>query len=150
MSTPPDTAAVKSYLLALQDSICASLEQEDGGAKFRPDEWTRPEGGGGRTRILADGAVFEKGGVAFSHVRGTKLPPSATAHRPELAGKNWEALGVSLVIHPRNPHVPTSHAKEREHWSSTNLAPFDTSAFPKTSFAAQRRRRSCRTDSVPD
>jgi len=112
-STPPDVAGVKSYLLALQDSICAALEQEDGGAKFRTDEWTRPEGGGGRTRLLAEGAVFEKAGVAFSHVRGTKLPPSATAHRPELVGKTWEALGVSLVLHPRNPYVPTSHANVR-------------------------------------
>ena len=114
MSTVPNLPAVRAYLLALQDSICAALEEEDGGARFRTDEWTRPDsGGGGRTRILADGAVFEKGGVAFSHVRGTKLPPSATAHRPELAGKNWEALGVSLVIHPRNPHVPTSHMNVR-------------------------------------
>ena len=109
----PDLTAVKAYLLALQDSICAALETEDGRARFRTDEWMRPEGGGGRTRILADGAVFEKAGVAFSHVRGTKLPPSATAHRPELVGKTWEALGVSLVIHPRNPYVPTSHANVR-------------------------------------
>ena len=109
----PDTSAVKTYLLNLQDSICAALAAEDGGAEFRTDEWTRPEGGGGRTRVLAEGAVFEKAGVAFSHVHGTKLPPSATAHRPELAGKAWEALGVSLVIHPRNPHVPTSHANVR-------------------------------------
>ncbi len=109
----PDSAAVKTYLLALQDRICAALEAEDGGARFRTDEWTRPDGGGGRTRVLGEGAVFEKAGVAFSHVHGTKLPPSATAHRPELAGKPWEALGVSLVIHPRNPHVPTSHANVR-------------------------------------
>jgi coproporphyrinogen III oxidase len=109
----PDLALVRAYLQALQDRICAALEQEDGAAAFRTDEWTRPEGGGGRTRILAEGGVFEKAGVAFSHVRGTKLPPSATAHRPELAGKPWEALGVSLVIHPRNPHVPTSHANVR-------------------------------------
>src|SRR5206468_10481745 len=93
--------------------ICAALEAEDGGAKFRTDEWTRSEGGGGRTRIMSDGAVFEKGGVAFSHVRGTKLPPSATAHRPELAGRAWEALGVSLVIHPRNPYAPTAHMNVR-------------------------------------
>jgi coproporphyrinogen III oxidase len=112
-STQPDIAAVKSYLLALQDSICAALEAEDGGARFRTDEWTRPAGGGGRTRLIADGAVFEKGGVAFSHVRGDKLPGSATAHRPELVGKSWEALGVSLVMHPRNPHVPTSHLNVR-------------------------------------
>jgi coproporphyrinogen III oxidase len=110
---PPDLAAVRSYLLALQDSICAALEQEDGGATFRTDEWTRAEGGGGRTRVMAEGNVFEKAGVGFSHVRGTKLPPSATAHRPELAGQAWEALGVSLVLHPRNPYVPTSHANVR-------------------------------------
>jgi coproporphyrinogen III oxidase len=118
MSAPPDLPAVRSYLTGLQDRICAALEAEDGGAKFLTDEWTRPAataglGGGGRTRILAEGAVFEKAGVAFSHVRGTALPPSATAHRPELAGRPWEALGVSLVIHPRNPHVPTSHANVR-------------------------------------
>jgi coproporphyrinogen III oxidase len=110
---PPDPAAVKAYLLTLQDRICAALESEDGTARFRTDEWTRPEGGGGRTRILAEGAVFEKAGVAFSHVHGTKLPPSATAHRPELAGKPWEALGVSLVLHPRNPQVPTAHMNVR-------------------------------------
>ncbi|MEI6862446.1 MAG: oxygen-dependent coproporphyrinogen oxidase [Verrucomicrobiota bacterium] len=113
MPDSPDLPAVRAYLLALQDRICAALEQEDGTGKFSTDEWTRAEGGGGRTRILAEGAVFEKAGVAFSHVRGDKLPPSATAHRPELAGRPWEALGVSLVIHPRNPHVPTSHANVR-------------------------------------
>ena len=113
MSTAPDLTAVRTYLLRLQDTLCSALEQEDGAAKFRTDEWTRPEGGGGRTRILADGAVFEKAGIAFSHVRGTQLPPSATEHRPELAGKVWEALGVSLVVHPRNPYVPTSHANVR-------------------------------------
>src|SRR5262245_24806907 len=119
MSTAPDVAAVRAYLLSLQDAICAALEKEDGAARFRTDEWSRTDaagaaqGGGGRTRVLAEGAVFEKAGVAFSHVRGTKLPPSATAHRPELAGKAWEALGVSLVIHPRNPYVPTSHANVR-------------------------------------
>lgn len=112
-SPAPNVSAVRSYLLGLQDTICAALERADATAKFRTDEWTRPEGGGGRTRILADGPVFEKAGVAFSHVRGTTLPPSATTHRPELAGQPWEALGVSLVIHPRNPHVPTSHANVR-------------------------------------
>lgn len=111
----PDISLVRSYLVSLQDRICSALEQEDGAAKFRTDEWTRTEasGGGGRTRILTEGSVFEKAGVGFSHVRGTTLPPSATAHRPELAGKAWEALGVSLVIHPRNPHIPTSHANVR-------------------------------------
>ncbi len=113
MSTAPDLPAVRAYLLNLQDSICAGLEAEDGAAQFRTDEWTRPEGGGGRTRILAEGAVFEKAGVAFSHVHGTKLPPSATAHRPELAGKPWEALGLSLVLHPRNPYAPTAHMNVR-------------------------------------
>ncbi len=112
-STPPDVAAVGAYLRGLQDEICTALAAEDGSEKFRTDEWTRPEGGGGRTRIMAEGGVFEKAGIAFSHVRGEKLPPSATAHRPDLAGKPWEALGVSLVIHPRNPHVPTSHANVR-------------------------------------
>ncbi len=113
MPAAPDPTLVRSYLLSLQDRICSALEQADGAAKFRTDEWTRPEGGGGRTRILANGPVFEKAGVAFSHVRGTTLPPAATAHRPELAGQPWEALGVSLVIHPRNPHVPSSHANVR-------------------------------------
>jgi coproporphyrinogen III oxidase len=110
----PDLASVRSYLLDLQDRICAGLQAEDGGAvTFHTDEWTRAEGGGGRTRLLAEDTVFEKAGVAFSHVRGATLPPSATAHRPELAGRPWEAVGVSLVIHPRNPYVPTSHANVR-------------------------------------
>lgn len=117
MNDDADVSAVREYLLGLQDGICAALEAEDGVAQFRTDEWTRAGqtglGGGGRTRILTDGAVFEKGGVAFSQVRGTQLPPSATAHRPELAGKPWEALGVSLVIHPRNPFVPTVHMNVR-------------------------------------
>lgn len=108
-----DSTAVRQYLLDLQAGICAALEAEDGEAKFGIDEWTRPEGGGGTSRIISEGAVFEKAGVGFSHVTGTKLPPSATAHRPELTGKRWEAVGVSLVIHPRNPHVPTSHANVR-------------------------------------
>ena len=109
----PDVATVKAYLLGLQDTLCRELAAEDGTGKFATDEWKRPEGGGGRTRLLAEGAVFEKAGVAFSHVTGAKLPPSATAHRPELTGKDWEALGVSLVVHPRNPYVPTSHANVR-------------------------------------
>jgi coproporphyrinogen III oxidase len=109
---PPDLNAVRAYLLALQDGICAALEREDGG-KFQEDAWTRAEGGGGRSRVLSDGAVFEKAGVGFSHVSGATLPASATASRPELAGKPYHALGVSLVIHPRNPYVPTSHANVR-------------------------------------
>ena len=104
---------VKTYLLNLQDSICSALADEDGEASFITDEWQRAEGGGGRSRVLADGAVFEKAGVNFSHVMGENLPPSASASRPELAGRSYQAMGVSLVIHPRNPHVPTSHANVR-------------------------------------
>ncbi|MCC4265193.1 oxygen-dependent coproporphyrinogen oxidase [Oceanimonas baumannii] len=113
MSTKPDTAAVKAFLLELQDHICRQLEQADGSGCFVEDSWTREEGGGGRSRVLRDGAVIEQGGVNFSHVHGAAMPASATAHRPELAGRSFEAMGVSLVIHPRNPHVPTSHANVR-------------------------------------
>jgi coproporphyrinogen III oxidase len=109
----PDKAAVKAYLLDLQDRICNALAAEDGGAQFVEDSWTRTEGGGGRSRVLTNGAVIEKGGVNFSHVHGTQMPASATAHRPELAGRAFEAMGVSLVIHPHNPYVPTSHANVR-------------------------------------
>jgi coproporphyrinogen III oxidase len=105
--------SVRAWLLGLQDSICRALEAEDGTARFSEDAWTRPEGGGGRTRVLEGGGVLEKAGVAFSHVTGSRLPPSASAHRPELAGMAWEALGVSLVIHPLNPCVPTSHMNVR-------------------------------------
>ncbi|MGH1373027.1 MAG: oxygen-dependent coproporphyrinogen oxidase [Cellvibrionaceae bacterium] len=111
--TQPDKHAVKAYLLALQDSICQQLEEEDGGATFVEESWVREEGGGGRSRVLTDGAVIEKGGVNFSHVFGEQMPASATAHRPELAGRSFEAMGVSLVIHPSNPFVPTSHANVR-------------------------------------
>ena len=104
---------VKDFLLQLQDDICRQLEDEDGGGKFIEDAWQRPEGGGGRTRVLSEGKVFEQAGVNFSHVFGTNLPPSATAQRPELAGRSFQATGVSLVIHPRNPYVPTSHANVR-------------------------------------
>lgn len=104
---------VKAYLLDLQDRICDALEKCDGEAKFLEDSWTRVEGGGGRTRALADGAVFERGGVNFSHVYGENLPPSASAHRPELAGASFQALGISLVIHPKNPYVPTTHLNVR-------------------------------------
>ncbi len=109
----PDKAAVKTYLLNLQDRICQALEAEDGGAGFIEDTWERAEGGGGRSRVISDGKVIEKGGVNFSHVHGTQMPASATAHRPELAGRAFEAMGVSLVIHPHNPYVPTSHANVR-------------------------------------
>ncbi len=107
------TEAVKQYLLDLQDSVCAGLEGEDDNARFLEDGWEREEGGGGRSRVLADGAVFEKAGVNFSHVTGASLPPSASAQRPELAGRSFQAMGVSLVIHPHNPYVPTSHANVR-------------------------------------
>lgn len=105
--------AVKGYLLGLQDRICAELAEEDGSATFREDSWDREQGGGGRSRVLENGAVIEKGGVNFSHVFGNQLPPSATAARPELAGRSFQAMGVSLVIHPKNPYVPTSHANVR-------------------------------------
>ncbi|MEI4548128.1 oxygen-dependent coproporphyrinogen oxidase [Pseudoalteromonas spongiae] len=104
---------VKEFLLALQDKICDALEQADGSARFVEDAWQREEGGGGRTRVIKDGAVIEQGGVNFSHVYGESMPASATAHRPELAGRSFHACGVSLVIHPKNPHVPTSHANVR-------------------------------------
>jgi coproporphyrinogen III oxidase len=109
----PDTQAVRAYLLDLQDRICAAVEAEDGGACFEEDLWERPEGGGGRSRVLSEGAVLEKGGVGFSHVFGPGLPASATAHRPELAGRSFQALGVSLVFHPRNPYAPTTHMNVR-------------------------------------
>ena len=104
---------VRDHLTGLQDRICASLEQADGSARFAEDIWTRDEGGGGRTRILRDGAVFEQAGIGFSDVSGDKLPPSASAARPELAGASWRAVGVSLVLHPRNPYVPTTHMNVR-------------------------------------
>ncbi|NNE06898.1 MAG: oxygen-dependent coproporphyrinogen oxidase [Xanthomonadales bacterium] len=107
-----NTEQVKSYLLGLQDHICEVLSAEDG-TSFTGDNWQRAEGGGGRSRVLQGGALIEQGGVNFSHVFGDGLPPSATAARPELEGRSFEALGVSLVIHPGNPHVPTSHANVR-------------------------------------
>jgi coproporphyrinogen III oxidase len=108
-----DIEQVKQYLLGLQDDICGQLEQEDGGASFQEESWQREGGGGGRTRVISGGAVIEKGGVNFSHVFGDQMPPSATAGRPELAGRTYQAMGVSLVIHPENPYVPPSHANVR-------------------------------------
>ena len=105
--------AVESFLLDLQDRICAECEALDTAAQFVEDSWQRSEGGGGRTRVISNGAVFEKGGVNFSHVFGDQLPPSATATRPELAGCRFEAMGVSVVMHPDNPFIPTSHANLR-------------------------------------
>ncbi|WP_337881502.1 oxygen-dependent coproporphyrinogen oxidase [Rheinheimera sp.] len=108
-----DKQQVKQFLLALQENICEQLSAVDGTAHFVEDSWDRAEGGGGRSRVLTNGAVFEQAGVNFSHVFGDKMPASATAHRPELAGRQFEAMGVSLVIHPSNPYVPTSHANVR-------------------------------------
>ncbi|MFP6789643.1 MAG: oxygen-dependent coproporphyrinogen oxidase [Thalassolituus sp.] len=115
-----DIAAVKTFLLDLQDRICSAIEQADGQATFVEDAWDRDQAesplgltGGGRTRVMIEGAVVEKGGVNFSHVQGAMLPASATASRPELAGRSFQALGVSLVIHPSNPYIPTSHANVR-------------------------------------
>ena len=104
---------VKSYLKALQDKVTDSLQTIDGVGEFISDEWSREAGGGGRTMVLRSGQVFEQAGVNFSEVSGDNLPASATAHRPELAGRSFRAMGVSLVMHPINPHVPTSHANVR-------------------------------------
>ncbi|WP_413490821.1 oxygen-dependent coproporphyrinogen oxidase [Shewanella baltica] len=109
----PDAAVVKAFLLDLQNRICAGLAKLDGQATFAADSWTRAEGGGGTSRVLTQGAVFEQAGVNFSHVTGAAMPASATAHRPELAGRSFEAMGVSLVIHPNNPYIPTTHANVR-------------------------------------
>ena len=104
---------IKAYFMDLQDRICQELADEDGKASFKEDSWEREEGGGGRSRVLTEGAVFEQAGVNFSHVHGANMPASATAHRPELSGRQFQAMGVSLVIHPHNPYVPTSHANVR-------------------------------------
>lgn len=107
-----DATAVKRYLNELQDRITAAVEKLDS-VKFRRDPWVRPEGGGGESRILSDGAVFERAGVSVSHVFGDKMPPSATNLRPDIAGAPFEAMGLSLVFHPRNPHAPTTHCNVR-------------------------------------
>lgn len=109
----PDIQQVKTFLLKLQDHITQQLSTADGKGQFAEDQWVREEGGGGQSRVLTNGAVFEQAGVNFSHVSGAMLPASATAHRPELAGRSFQAMGVSLVIHPLNPYVPTSHANVR-------------------------------------
>ncbi|MDH4401913.1 MAG: oxygen-dependent coproporphyrinogen oxidase, partial [Burkholderiaceae bacterium] len=105
-------AAVRAYLLGLQASIVSELERA-GGEPFLTDEWTRAEGGGGISRLIEGAQLFERAGVLFSHVKGKTLPPSASAHRPELAGRPWEAMGVSMVLHPRNPYIPTTHLNVR-------------------------------------
>ncbi len=108
----PNPAAVKAWLLSLQERIVAAVEEVDG-QPFIRDSWQRPEGGGGISRLIEEGNVLERGGVGFSHVTGMSLPPSAAANRPELAGRAWEAMGVSLVFHPRNPYAPTVHMNVR-------------------------------------
>jgi coproporphyrinogen III oxidase len=107
-----DIAAIRTYFLELQARIVAGL-QTLCGEPFRRDEWSRPEGGGGLSRLIENGSVLERGGVLFSHVMGERMPDSATAHRAELAGRSWEATGVSLVLHPRNPYAPTVHLNVR-------------------------------------
>ncbi len=104
---------VESYLRGLQQTIVTALEEADGKAKFQHDSWQRPGGGGGESRVLSGGAVFEQAGVGFSHVFGDQMPPSATKARPEVAGRRFEAMGVSLVFHPENPYIPTTHANVR-------------------------------------
>ncbi len=111
--TAPDSHQVKAFLMQLQQQICEGLERLDGKAEFATDSWKRAEGGGGISKVLNGGGVFEQAGVNFSHVEGAAMPASATAHRPELAGRSFEAMGVSLVIHPLNPYIPTTHANVR-------------------------------------
>ena len=107
-----DTTRLKAYFTGLQSRIVSELEAFDG-QSFRTDSWDRPEGGGGLSRLIEEGHFFERGGVNFSHVTGKSLPASATAVRPQLAGRSWEAMGVSLVLHPRNPYCPTAHMNVR-------------------------------------
>ena len=108
-----EISQVKDYLQSLQNRIVADLEQLDGKERFRRDAWDRPDGGGGESRVLKKGGIFEQAGVNFSHVFGDKLPPSATKTRPDLEGQGFQAMGVSLVLHPENPYVPTTHANFR-------------------------------------
>ncbi len=115
------TAEIKQYFVGLQDSIVAKLESLDG-KPFRSDTWTRPQGGGGISKLIEEGNLLERGGVNFSHVFGQKLPPSASANRPEIAGRTFEAMGVSLVLHPRNPYVPTVHMNVRFFAATKNQA----------------------------
>ena len=108
-----NTEIVKQFLLELQQSVCNAIEELDGTAGFEADAWQREQGGGGISKVLRGGAVFEQAGVNFSHILGSELPASASASRPELAGRNFQAMGVSVVMHPKNPMVPTSHANVR-------------------------------------
>ncbi len=104
---------IRKYLYHLQDRLCAALEAEDGLSRFQQDHWEYANGGGGRSCVMKNGRVFEQGGVNFSHIRGDSLPPAATASRPELVGRSFQAVGVSLVLHPKNPYVPTTHLNVR-------------------------------------
>jgi coproporphyrinogen III oxidase len=113
MTELPDASAVKDYLLGLQDLLTQALQQEEGDLGFTEETWRRPGGGGGRTRVIQGGDLFEQGGINFSHIFGADLPPSASVRRPELANRAYQAMGVSLVMHPRNPYVPTSHLNVR-------------------------------------
>ena len=108
-----DPNAVEKYLRCLQAQICAALEAEDGEKRFIEDSWERAQGGGGLSRVIEDGGAIEKAGVNFSRVKGKQLPASATARRPELTGRGFEAMGMSLIVHPRNPYVPSAHANLR-------------------------------------
>ena len=108
-----DLESVTGYFRGLQDSLCEAFEEADGEARFGEDRWRRPEGGGGRTRVLEGGAVFEQAGVNYSDIFGDELPAAASAQRPEIAGRSFRACGVSLVLHPGNPYVPTMHANVR-------------------------------------
>src|SRR5690606_17040014 len=116
------------YFIGLQSRIVETLEAAEGAA-FGTDPWTREEGGGGISRYLENGQLFERAGVLFSHVRGKTLPPSASAHRKELAGRAWEAMGVSLVLHPRNPYIPTVHMNVRLFVAHTTQAGVDDDVF---------------------
>jgi coproporphyrinogen III oxidase len=140
--------AVRSYLEDLQSRIVASLEAFDG-KPFRSDKWERPDGGGGLTRVIENGNFFERGGVNFSHVFGKQLPPSATASRPDLAGVGFEAMGVSLVLHPRNPYCPTVHMNVR--YFRADIGPVDEEEEePKQPrFAASPLRRGGKPHVVP-
>ncbi|MDQ2994788.1 MAG: oxygen-dependent coproporphyrinogen oxidase [Pseudomonadota bacterium] len=111
--TTVDIEQIKAYLLRLQAEFCAVLQAVDGSRQFSNDTWDRPEGGGGRTCAFMDGDVIERSGVNFSHVFGANLPPSASAQRPELAGRSFQALGISTIVHPKNPYAPTCHANLR-------------------------------------
>jgi coproporphyrinogen III oxidase len=113
MSDEPDKQAVGAFLLELQERLCTALAEADGRQRFGEDLWQRPEGGGGRSRVLRGGALFEQAGVGFSRIHGAGLPAAATAHRPDLAGRGFEASGVSVVLHPANPYVPTAHMNVR-------------------------------------